>query len=74
MEDSERMMVESEVATLINKLIGKDGQLVDHVLIVYTVNTENNEDALGMISTGYVPRWLAKGMLVDALDMITEVS
>jgi hypothetical protein len=72
MNEEEKHKIEATLVGTIEDLVATKGQLVDHVIVVYTVSGDDGEDALGVVSTGHVPRWLAKGMLTDAIDIVKE--
>lgn len=69
---------EEKVATL-EKAIGDlvvtgEHDFLESAIVIYvTNNIESSNDALGVMSINYIPRWIAKGMLKDALDLVTGV-
>ena len=50
-----------------------DDSLIDHVVMLYTREGENADSWLALRTTSHMPRWVIKGLLVDALDMVREL-
>ena len=65
--------IEKVLTDAVGELLAGSDYLVDHVLVVYTYNSPENEDGIGIMTTKYMPRWVVKGMLMDALDIVREV-